>query len=537
MQYRPLASRLVGASSILALGFGIGLTMHKYRYFPYRQIQGIARLLIGVANGTSVSLDSQYTLDLKGPALHRKVDTGLLPLTVHGIRVSEEHRFPKGGGAVTTIGDSVVIMDRLGNFYAYRVGAESIEKLPMPALPNEIEKYVARVGASSINERTFRAYDLLYIPSRREITVSHEFFDSNAGATRFAVSLVSIDEDTLEPTGEWNTLFLGDLEPHGSNEQGGGALALKGSDKLYVALGDYEMNGEAGVDLVSDPASTFGKIFEVDLTNGERRLFSQGHRNQQGMFTLDNGDIVEVEQGPHGGDELNVLRADSNYGWPKVSLGTHYGTYGVGSRAGDHSGYTQPIFSWVPSIGVSSVIQLQRFDARWTGDLLVGSLKGESLFRLRLADGHIQYSEPIFLGQRIRDLTETAGGTVVVWTDDAQLLVLTVDAARLTSDSRNGPLRGGTIEAQCLYCHHFGPTGPSDFAPSLSGLLHRRIASDNFRYSEALRSRDEVWTEESLRAFVSNPAAFADGTAMPRRHLEDDQLEEVIAALKAASYQ
>ena len=532
MQHRSLASRFVAVSTLLVLGFGIGLTMHKYKYFPYRHVQGIARLLIGVANPASVSLDSQYSLDPKRPALHRRVDTGLLPLTVHGIRVSEEHRFPKGGGAVTTIGESVVIVDRLGNFYAYRSSAESIEKLRMPALPNDIEKYVARVGALRINERTFRAYDLLYIPSRREIAVSHEMFDSNGGTTRLAVSLLSIDENTLEPTGKWNTIFLGDLEPDGSNEQGGGALALKGSDKLHVALGDY---GE--VDLVADPASTFGKTFEVDLTSGQRRLFSQGHRNPQGMVTLNNGDIIEVEQGPYGGDELNVLRADSNYGWPKVSLGTDYGTYDIGSRPGDHSGYAQPIFSWVPSIGVSSVIQLQRFDARWKGDLLVTSLKGESLFRLRLADGHVQYSEPIFLGQRIRDVTEAASGTVVAWTDDAQLLVLTVDAARLTSDLRNGPLKGGTVEAECLYCHHFGPTGPSDFAPSLSGLFHRRIASDNFRYSDALRSRDEVWTEESLRAFVSNPAEFAEGTAMPRRPLEDDQLDEVIAALKAASYQ
>ena len=83
-----------------------------------------------------------------------------------------------------------------------------------------------------------------------------------------------------------------------------------------------------------------------------------------------------------------------------------------------------------------------------------------------------------------------------------------------------------------MYCHHFGPTGPADFAPSLTNVLRRKIASDNFRYSAALRTKDEVWTEKSLRDFIANPDEFATGTAMPNMHLDQDELDDVLSDLK-----
>src|SRR5882757_8696098 len=115
MKTRPLPSALVVASAMLVAGIVIGMTMHKYQYFPYRQVQTIVRSVLASTHAGSASLDSQYSLDLKGAGLHRELDTGLLPLTIRGIRVSEEYRFPKGGGAIATVGDSVVILDRLGN--------------------------------------------------------------------------------------------------------------------------------------------------------------------------------------------------------------------------------------------------------------------------------------------------------------------------------------------------------------------------------------------------------------------------------------
>jgi cytochrome c len=163
---------------------------------------------------------------------------------------------------------------------------------------------------------------------------------------------------------------------------------------------------------------------------------------------------------------------------------------------------------------------------------LVASLKAQSLFRLRLDKGRVLYSEPIWIGQRIRDITQLRDGTIVLWTDDTELKFISVDLQRLKQDRRNPMSTSGVLAIRCLNCHHFGPTSAADFAPSLTNVLGRKIGSDNFRYSAALRTKVGVWTEKSLRDFISNPGEFATGTAMPNLHLSQDGLDEVLQDLK-----
>jgi cytochrome c2 len=170
------------------------------------------------------------------------------------------------------------------------------------------------------------------------------------------------------------------------------------------------------------------------------------------------------------------------------------------------------------------------FHPRWNGDLLAGSLKAETLFRLRLDGLRVVYSEPIYIGQRIRDIAQMSDGTIALWTDDTQLLFIAVDWPRLAGNLRS-PAIHDTLRNQCMYCHHFGPTNPTDFAPSLSNLLNRKIASDNFRYTAALRNKDGVWTEENLRKFLADPSKFASGTTMPSRALNPEAIDEVVRDL------
>jgi glucose/arabinose dehydrogenase len=108
------------------------------------------------------------------------------------------------------------------------------------------------------------------------------------------------------------------------------------------------------------------------------RVFTKGHLNPQGLTFLKNGQLLSTEHGPKRGDELNVITEGSNCGWPDVTVGTEYGSYDwpVGSSlVGSHTGYTAPLFAWVPSIAVSQLIEINNFHPRWDGDLLVGSLK------------------------------------------------------------------------------------------------------------------------------------------------------------------
>jgi len=501
-----------------------GAVIEKYQFLGFRTISNMVSRARGVGVGYVDRISQQYSSDSEGLSLERDVDSALLPLKIKGVRLSEQYAIPKEGGAIAAVGRALVVMDRLGNFYSYRPG-KGVEKLPFPSLPNNITEYAGQSDAK-IDERNFRAHYVKYSPALKLLVVSHELFDTATGATRMAVSVIGVDEASLSATGSWETIYRSDAEPEEPNDISGGALAFAGGDKIYLTVGDYFQAGY----LVQDPATSFGKIFEIDIATHEVRKLTTGHRNPQGLTVTKDGHLLSTEQGPAGGDELNDIVEGSNYGWPKVTLGTEYGTYDWHHNAapGRHEGYKKPIFAWLPSVAVASLIQVDRFHPSWDGDLLAGSLKARTLYRLRLDGLRVLYSEPIYIGQRIRDVAQTSDGTIALWTDDTQLLFLSVDRPKLAGNMRFSEVHD-TLRYACMLCHHFGPTGPTDAAPSLSNLLNRRIASDNFRYSAALRSKgDGFWTEENLRKFLTDTSKFASGTTMVPERLSPDEIDEVI---------
>jgi cytochrome c2 len=432
----------------------------------------------------------------------------------------------KVAGSITAIGNTAIVLDRLGNIYSSDASGDKLKKLSFPALPNNIAQYLAQPD-NLVDEKRFRAYSIKYLIFADLLVVSHEYFDERYDKTRLAVSVISIDDKSLQPRGEWRTIFLGDLEPHGPNEEGGGILAPLAPDKILLTIGDYGIEDPA---VAQDPNSKMGKIMEINLSTQKSRNVSLGHRNPEGLVLTASGVLFSTEHGPSGGDELNRIIEGANYGWPLVTLGTDYGSYASHKIkfVGEHAGYQAPIFAWVPSVAVSGLLEVRGFDRRWDGDLLVGSLKGQSLFRIRINNLNVLYSEPIWIGQRLRDIAQLQDGTIVLWTDDSELQFISVDRRTLELNLRNPRSTSDTLVASCMYCHHFGPTNPMDFAPSLTNVVGRKIGSDNFRYSNALRNKEGRWTEKSLREFISDPDKFASGTGMPNLHLGEEQLIDVL---------
>ena len=143
-------------------------------------------------------------------------------------------------------------------------------------------------------------------------------------------------------------------------------------------------------------------------------IWSYGNRNPQGLVRHPvTGDLWEVEHGPRGGDELNVIQPGSNYGWPVITYGMNYdGTPMTDRTAQD--GMEQPITHWTPSIAVSS-IDFYVGDAfpKWSGNLLVGSLAAQELRRLEIEGARVTREEVLFKGVgRIRDVVVGPDGFV-----------------------------------------------------------------------------------------------------------------------------
>ena len=165
-------------------------------------------------------------------------------------------------------------------------------------------------------------------------------------------------------------------------------------------------------------------------------IFSVGHRSTSGM-TIDpaSGQLFSVEMGPNGGDEINILKAGANYGWPLVSLGRTY----LGERIGrsySQEGFEDPIVYWMPSISVSG-LTIYNGDAmpQWQGDIFVGGLReGQipgtgQLQRIKVDDNMQELRREsllVDLRQRVRDVKQGPDGFLYVLTDEDDGAVLRI---------------------------------------------------------------------------------------------------------------
>jgi glucose/arabinose dehydrogenase len=151
--------------------------------------------------------------------------------------------------------------------------------------------------------------------------------------------------------------------------------------------------------------------------------YSLGHRNQQGLvFDAERSLLFETEHGPQGGDELNVIAAGKNYGWPVITYGRDY-TGAFVSPFTERPGMEQPLVYWTPSIAPSglAVYRGDKFPA-WNGDLLVGALAFKHLRRVDLDDaGRVVGQEQLLtkFAERIRDVRVSPDGYIYVTTDYA----------------------------------------------------------------------------------------------------------------------
>ena len=474
------------------------------------------------------------------PAAYEIVETQLLPLRLYADRISERAEIAVGGGAIEQVGDTLLIMDRRGKLFAYKDG--KISAGDFPELPIHMKDY-SDDARFPMTEGNLRAHDLTYDKEENCLYASYDSYDKAARAPRFAISRIALSENTLQPKGNWEQVYRTSPVPlrdyYAGRGAGGKMLIVKRS--LYFTVGDYSLDRivSSPADIAAqDPQSPFGKTYRYDLKRKSLKRMSMGHRVPQGLASTSSGQILETEHGPRGGDELNVITEGANYGWPYVSYGTRYFSYRpyLDPKTFKKK-LTEPVFAWVPSIAVTALFESNRFDPAWNGNIIVGSLKAQSLFRLKMVQGRVIFSEPIWIGHRVRDLLEQ-DGRIVVWTDDGSLIFVTPERSLLAADQLN--VEDGykiRVLSSCSTCHSLASHNQFYWAPTLRGIYGAKIAGDNFQnYSAALRSKTGVWEEATLMAFLMDPQNFAPGTTMINPDLTAAQVTEVIKALKALSH-
>lgn len=527
---------LIGLVGVLLGGFAGGVLFEHEKVFPHARLMSALRKLKGAPpsprSDATAPIEAQRTIEGGSQTFRKEIDSALLPLRLEGFKLSARFSVAKSAGGIAAVGGNVIVVDRLGAFFALQNG--QLRSLSFPKLPSNVEGFVRQAALSPDN---FRVHDVEYLPAEAALAVSHELFDEAAGQTRLAVSLMAFDAEKMESRGDWRTIWRGAMAAAGEPpaSPGGGRLAGGSGRRLFLTTIDYIPDdfSAPAPNAAQNPESLFGKIVQIDLPTGRSEIVSRGHRNPQGLVLTRSGELLSTEHGPGGGDELNVIVPGGNYGWPRVTLGTEYNSYNwpSGDFLGRHDGYTAPLFAWTPAVAPSHLIEVHGFHPRWEGDLLVASLKAGTLFRLRREGNRVLYSEPIWIGERIRDLIQLADGTVVLWTDDANLLMVKVDEAKLAGKRMLLDTSPPALAA-CLKCHHFGPTTPAHLAPSLSNLIERSVASDDFsRYSPALKSVGGAWNVDRLRQFLTEPSRFAAGTTMPKSDLTDADREMILAEL------
>lgn len=204
---------------------------------------------------------------------------------------------------------------------------------------------------------------------------------------------------------------------------------------LFVASGDRQK-----MDPAQDPASNLGKIVRLNLdgtpadgnafggqAGKAQDVWSWGHRNTLGLAFDGEGRLWNIEHGPAGGDEINLIRKGANYGWPVVSEGDHYD----GKVIPPHSSrpeFAAPAISWNPVIAPGDfIIYRGAMFPAWRGQAIVGGMKPTVLVRVAFEGERGREVARTPMDRRIREVVEAPDGSILLIEDKAggRLLRLT----------------------------------------------------------------------------------------------------------------
>ena len=247
----------------------------------------------------------------------------------------------------------------------------------------------------------------------REVWISYAMPLAGGAATAVGKGRLSADGTALE---DFTPLYHGDAIRGGRHF--GSRLVEAGDGTVFLTTGDRG-TGPEGLQS-QDPQRVEGKVIHLNrdgspattLPGHRPGVYSLGHRNAQGATLDGQGNLILVEHGAQGGDELNRVEPGKNYGWPVISYGEDYGGGQIGVGAAQE-GMEQPLHYWVPSIAPSGLLVYSGdlFPA-WQGDIFTGSLNSDFISRLDPEAGLAEERIASPQTGRVRDIVQAPDGSI-----------------------------------------------------------------------------------------------------------------------------
>jgi glucose/arabinose dehydrogenase len=212
----------------------------------------------------------------------------------------------------------------------------------------------------------------------------------------------------------------------------GGRIAIGADGYLYVCIGDRDNAGPRPWPVAQYLDTHLGKVIRITKDGAPApgnpyigqagalpEIWAIGLRSPEGLAFAPDGGLYEVEHGPRGGDEFNLIKKGGNYGWPFISHGIDYRGAPIGEGEVVRAGMEQPVYYWSPSTAPSGLAFYTGKSKAWAGSVFVGMLNGRQLDRIKLVNGKVVEEETLLADKkaRIRDVRMGSDGAVYVVTD------------------------------------------------------------------------------------------------------------------------
>jgi aldose sugar dehydrogenase len=265
----------------------------------------------------------------------------------------------------------------------------------------------------------------------RDRTIFWSFTEPREGGNGTSVARGRLTEDRRNV--EQVRVIFRAMPTYNNGLHFGSRLAFGPDGKLYITLGD-RFDKEKTRPQAQHLDSHLGKVIRIDpegtvpadnpfvkQAGALPEIWDIGHRNVQASTFDEQGRLWTIEHGAKGGDELNLIRKGSNYGWPIISYGEEYSGEPIPGDITAREGLEQPVYYWDPVIAPSGAQYYTgaAFPA-WRGSLFIGSLVQKLLVRVVIKGDRVVGEEHLLAdrNQRIRDVRQGPDGALYVVTDE-----------------------------------------------------------------------------------------------------------------------